>query len=79
MREFSSHREICIQDKSCKFPAFRAQKGTLRMQPVRRIFLCAGCFFFRLKAYLKKKQLKHLRIFARICFFCSLVFPKKSK
>ena len=45
MREFSSHREICIQDKSCKFPAFKAQKGTLRMQPVRRIFLCAGCFF----------------------------------
>ena len=58
MREFSSHREICIQDKSCKFPAFRAQKGTLRMQPVRRIFLCAGCFFFPFKSLIEKETVE---------------------
>ena len=27
------------------FLHLKHKKGTLRMQPVRRIFLCAGCFF----------------------------------
>ena len=55
MRKFSSHQEICIQDKSCKFPAL---KGTLRMQPVRRIFLCAGCFFFPFKSLIEKETVE---------------------
>ena len=58
MREFSNDRGICFQEKITnviKFLAFLALNGTLRMQPIRRIFLCARCFF-RLKVLSKKKN-----------------------
>ena len=49
------------------------------MQPIRKIFLCAGCFF-RLNGEMKKKQSKHLRVFGtKSQSFRWLAFQKKSK
>ena len=45
-RIFKVIGRFAFRTNPANFPAFKAQKGTLRMQPVRRIFLCAGCFFF---------------------------------
>ena len=49
------------------------------MRPIRKIFLCAGCFF-RLNGEMKKKQSKHLRVFGTKSQSVRwLAFQKKSK
>ena len=61
-----------------KYLALWAQNGTLRMRPIRRIFLCAGCFFFfkvLIDIYLTKKQFAPFSNFWYGLSFCWLVFP----
>ena len=58
---------------------FESKMEHLVVRPIRKIFLCAGCFF-RLNGQMKKKQFKHLRVFGtKSHSFRWLVFQKKSK
>lgn len=66
---FASGRTFANVIKSL---AFLAQNGTLRMRPIRRIFLCG--VFFRFNFLSKKKNnLQHFGFFGRIFLFAGRV------